>query len=204
MYHPNHEPHYNTPYLLTEEESANPRSVIRVFFDCAHYPVQVQLLLFWFKNAFGYRRLRRKTLLRVHDFKGQLLRLLEAASLMTDKGKSTIPAKETNIMNQRWYVRQPAPGYCAWDYFPRFLTRQQYRNPYLALQQCTAKRTLPQWRTILDDVYDAACQCSTNGDENAGTIFNDVVEPNIHLRCLQLLQLVEAAHLILVREKPGR
>jgi hypothetical protein len=156
-------------------------------------------LQLWINTAFAYRRFNHRTALEMLDIKSQLMRLLEAASILTDNGLSDIPDADTDLFNPRWYY-DPSPGYTAWDFFPRHLSEQQYRTPYLVLEECTHKRTLPEWRSILDDLYDAACYRSTNGEVHSGTIYQDTNEDNIRQRCRQLLKLVEASHLILVRE----
>jgi hypothetical protein len=204
MYYPNHLPYHNSSFLLTEEENEKPQLVIPSFFDCYGYPETMRRLQLWINTAFAYRRFNHRTALEMLDIKSQLMRLLEAASMLTDSGLGDIPDANADLFNPRWYYN-PSPGYTAWDFFPHHLSEQEYRTPYLVLEECIQKRTLPQWRSILDDLYDGACYRSTNGEEHSGAIYQDTNEDNIRQRCRQLLKLIEACHLILVREiaNPG-
>ncbi|HSC39356.1 MAG TPA: hypothetical protein VLD19_15845, partial [Chitinophagaceae bacterium] len=118
-----------------------------------------------------------------------------------DNGRSDIPAKETDLFQPRWFYDYIAPDRTAWDYFPRHLSEQQYRQPALVLEECRTKRTLPEWRSILDLLFLAACQRSANHENYSGSIYQVTYENNIGQRCRQLLQLVEAAYLIDVRER---
>ena len=50
-------------------------------------------------------------------------------------------------------------------------------------------------------LFYAACHHSANTASHSGSIYQATYENNIGQRCRQLLQLVEAAHLIDVRER---
>ena len=201
MYYPNHQPYHNLPLLLDENECKNPRKVIPAFFDCYGYPCTMHYLQLWFNTAIAHRRFNHRTVLEMLSLKSELLKLLEAASIFTDNGRSNIPAKETDLFQPRWFYDYIEPGHTAWDYFPRHLSEEQYRRPALVLEECRTKRTLPEWRSILDVLFFSACHRSANNENYSGSIYQVTYENNIGQRCRQLLQLVEAAHLIDVRER---
>ncbi len=127
-----------------------------------------------------------------------LLRLLEAATLLGKTCKATLADDEPDPMNPRWYLGRHTDKFTHWDFLPRHLSQKQYRNPYHVFHQCTRKSTLPQWRALLEDLLAAASYCNMHGED--GCISYSDKEPSARAHCKRLVELVEAAHLIYVRE----
>jgi hypothetical protein len=199
MYYPDFLPHHRLPALLLEEEYNNPKLVIVQFFEASHLQDALAQLKFCLRAAFSNQRLRRRALLSMMSLKEDLLRLLEAATLLRDEGKSTIPDDDTEPLATRWYCASVGRDYTEWDYLPRHLSRKQYFNPYLVFKQCNKKSTLPEWRVVLEELLNAASYRNMEGEDGCITYSNN--EPNAYSQCKRLVELVEAAHLVYVRER---
>ncbi|HEY4151031.1 MAG TPA: hypothetical protein VGM41_18965, partial [Chitinophagaceae bacterium] len=185
--------------LLLEEEYDDPKRVIVQFFDANHLQDALSQLKSCLKAAFSKRRLRRRTLLSMMAFREDMLRLLEAATLLKDEGKSTIPEDAADPLATSWYCASIGRDYTEWDYLPRHLSRKQYFNPYRVFKQCSNMSTLPEWRVVIEGLIDAAAYRGMEGED--GCICHSNEEPNAYSQCKRLVELVEAAHLIYVRER---
>jgi len=201
MYYPNFLPHHNQPMLLTEAEHQHPQQVIVAFFECYHLVDARRSLKRCLKAAFSHRRLRRKGLLDIIALREALLRLLEAATLLRDEGKAALPEDEPDPLNPLWYLGRNTGEHTHWDYLPRHLSQKQYRNPYRVFHQCARKSTLPLWRGLLEGLVAAASYANMHGED--GCIPYSDKEPCARAQCSRLVQLVEAAHLVYVRERLG-
>ncbi len=199
MYFPDFLPHHKLPVLLNEEAYKNPKQVIIQFFDSYHLVDAVTQLEDCLLCAFSHLRLRRKPLLRIMAMKEMLLVLLEAATLLKDEGKATLAADEPNPMDTRWYYYNKYKDYEEWDYFPHHLCKKQYYNPYIVFKQCSKKSTLPQWRSLLEGLFAAAAYYNMTGED--GCINYSSAETNAYTQCKRLIELVEAAHLVYIRER---
>ncbi|NCU03990.1 MAG: hypothetical protein GXC73_08385 [Chitinophagaceae bacterium] len=80
----------------------------------------------------------------------------------------------------------------AWDFFPRHLSKKEFRNPYKALEKFTRYKTLPQWKHILKEICMYALSPESISDLNEG----ESLVSTAH----QLHKMLEAAHLIEVRQ----
>ncbi len=109
MYYPDFLPHHRLPVLLLEEEYDDPKRVIIQFFDANHLQDALSQLKGCLKAAFSNRRLRRRTLLRMIAFKEDMLRLLEAATLLKEDGYSTIPTNDADPLASGWYCALHLP-----------------------------------------------------------------------------------------------
>ena len=180
------------PLCLTPEELADPKAVIGHLFTIYRLPMARGLLDKWRKKAFSNHRLDRKTLLSVLELKDQLLRLLEASTLLVDKGESTLDPDTPDIMAAHHYTVDEQEGRKVFAYFPRHLDLDEYINPYLVLEKGRSLYTLPQWREWLLDFWSAGT--------TQATIYELCGSAN-PCRCNDcLFKHLEAAHLIYVRE----
>ena len=76
-----------------------------------------------------------------------------------------------------------------WTDFPRFLSRKEYCNPYAVFRKFFKYQSLDGWLTIWRDIIDGAlCPEEARFSINELTVYT------------YLVKLVEAAHLIDVRE----
>lgn len=80
-----------------------------------------------------------------------------------------------------------------WDYFPRALSVKEYKNPYLVFTRFCKFQDLQKWRLDLQEVLENALTESPNDMEV------QTLPVYIHL-----IKLVEAAHLINLRELSPR
>ncbi|MES2003493.1 MAG: hypothetical protein V4450_03150 [Bacteroidota bacterium] len=81
--------------------------------------------------------------------------------------------------------------YKPWDYFPRYLGREEYHNPYKALETFTEASTKQQWFENLQGIQ--CCALSNNSLSELGICLELV-------SLTELLQkMLEACHLIYVR-----
>ena len=83
-------------------------------------------------------------------------------------------------------------GHSQWESFPRYLSKKEFLNPYLAFERFFRYRSQKEWHKDLKEIIFYALSPHNCVDECVDFEF---------LKINQLLQkLVEAAHLILVRE----
>ena len=199
MNYPDYLPHHNQPAVLTEEQYNDPIHAIYDFFDWYDLVHARARLCLWIKTAFSNRRLRRTTLLEVLTLKEDLVPLLEAATLLQDDNRWNIPDDEQDIIHPRWYFYKAYDRLNQWHYQPRHLTERQYRNPARVFKQCTMRSTLPEWKTYLDSLFYAACYSNIGGYD--GCVGHSEKEVNAHGQAGRLVMLLEAAHLVYVRER---
>lgn len=94
-------------------------------------------------------------------------------------------------MDTRLYSRE-SKYFTTWDFFPRYLTSKEYKNPYRTLKRFFRYQSAQQWELTLYDVLDAAL--SSYGEET------DLDLLSIYY---YLLKLMEALNLIELRELSG-
>jgi hypothetical protein len=82
-------------------------------------------------------------------------------------------------------------GLTAWDYFPRSLSKKEFRDPYKALSRFSEIRGIREWEEIMDYLLNGALGKSS------------LTEAGVHLEVFtiseQLHKMIEACHLIYVR-----
>lgn len=82
-------------------------------------------------------------------------------------------------------------GLTAWDYFPRSLSKKEFRDPYKVLSRFTEERAIKEWEDIMDYLLNGALGKSS------------LTEAGVHLEVFtiseQLNKIIEACHLIYVR-----
>ena len=103
---------------------------------------------------------------------------------------------ETNI--NLWMLNQYQTycGWCKhrtpWDYFPRHLSKKEFLDPYMALEKFTNYHTPRQWKKIIDNIRYYALSYES--------IFEILDKPNFIGTWLHLHKLLDATHLIEVRQ----
>lgn len=80
-----------------------------------------------------------------------------------------------------------------WHFFPRSLTQKEFCNPYKAMNSFTRCCTKERWNDILKEILH--CALSPHNMEERDE------EPGLLVIRLQLHKLIEAAHLIAVRQQ---
>jgi len=124
------------------------------------------------------------------------LKLLESvinAAFLINKHKKHSPLNisERDIFNPNLYFGGHG-GATEWGCFPRALSLEEYQDPYLAFRAFFKFMTLDQWKEELTEISECAL---VNMSLTEGGVEIDTLPLYIHLT-----KLVEAAHLIDVRE----
>jgi hypothetical protein len=194
-------PLQNLPQNLSKQEMRNPYIVIQDFFETYHLHDAINYLRKWLRSAFTRKsRLNKSQSLFLLDLQEQITRLLEAALLLKDDpstdGKAlNLTADDATLLNPALYYT-PHKTVLAWDCFPRHLSRAEYANPYSVFEKCLEQLDLAGWRQLLKDLFYAATY-----DVN---ICEEVQDDDLYHTCRCLFKLLEACHLVKVREiDPG-
>lgn len=117
--------------------------------------------------------------------------LIRAAHLLTEKKRKTpIKVNDSDLLDKKFYCGRHAFS-TEWDFLPRTLSVNEYKNPYLAFKRFFKYQDLPQWKKDLEDILHTSLSRS-----------KEVSEMNVELLPVyfHLTKLVEAAHLIDIRE----
>jgi hypothetical protein len=114
--------------------------------------------------------------------------LIKAANSLREIKSSPISVLEHDAFNQNYYCSHFLPS-CAWDEFPRFLSINEYCNPYKVFRKFFKYQGAHSWLHDLREIVDCALS------KNNGELGLEMIAIYSHL-----VKLVEAAHLINVRE----
>lgn len=178
--------------LWYREKIIDPYQIIAEFFsaaDIASYRDTIKGVLqaacsdrIWRKNSPG-------DLL----YKFKMFESVINAAYLVNKEKKTSPLSidYKDIFNPNLYIGWRSNNK-EWDYFPRLLSFKEYSNPYLAFKRFFKYLKISQWKQDLSCLLDYAL------------IETSLFEAGIEIDTLSiyfhLTKLVEAAHLIDVRE----
>jgi hypothetical protein len=118
--------------------------------------------------------------------------IINAAYLINqEKKESPLEIQDYDLLNPNLY-RGWHRDTTDWDYLPRTLSMKEYRNPYLAFKRFFKFKNLLTWKSELQEILDYAL------------VTDSLFEAGVNIDCLSiylyLTKLVEAAHLIDVRE----
>ena len=178
--------------LWFKEEIVDPYQTLAEFFmanDIADYrKVNKSMLLAASSNKI-YRRTSPGDLLLHFEL---LESAINAAFVINqERKKSPIIIQPSDIFNKNLYC-----GWYSylteWDYFPRTLSLKEYINPYLVFKSFFKYQTLSEWKDDLRNILEYALAKDSMYE---GSIKMDVLSAYF-----QLTKLMEAAHLIDVRE----
>jgi hypothetical protein len=118
--------------------------------------------------------------------------VINAAYLINkDKKKSPLSIGKEDVFNPNLYCSWHADQ-AEWDFFPRSLSLKEYIDPYLAFKKFFNYLTLPEWKDELHDLMEFALGKTSFSE---ACVDFDTLTIYFHLT-----KLVEAAHLIDVRE----
>jgi hypothetical protein len=178
--------------LWYKEKITDPYQVIAEFFCSAGLTVYRKCIKDSLKAASGnhiWRKYNPGDLL--YEFK-MLESVINAAYLINKENKkSPIKIEKEGSFNPNlfcgWHVDSTQ-----WDYFPRVLSFKEYVNPYLTFKRFFKYLSLPKWKQELQDLLEYALVETSLAE--AG------IEKDMLSLYLHLTKLIEAAHLIDVRE----
>lgn len=166
-------------------------------------PYQVIAELFTFADITFYRKMIKGVLSFTNrgkiyrkDSPGDLLfefKMLESAInaayvISKEKKESPIIVEDYSLLNKNLYCGQHV-GSSEWDFFPRTLSVKEYKNPYLAFRNFFKYQKLDKWKEDLQEVLNYSLSKYTDG-----------LELELLAIYFHLTKLIEAAHLIDVRE----
>jgi hypothetical protein len=124
------------------------------------------------------------------ELRDELIRLLEAATLLEPNATTILPAG-ADALEPRWWRVQPYGDYVPFDYLPRALSRQQYEQPFMVLIKCRSLYTLSQWREHLLNLWSAGWTSSR---------WHEITDADTaHRVARHLPRLLEAAYLLDIR-----
>jgi hypothetical protein len=169
--------------------------------ECITDPYQVIAHFFAEAYMHHFRRLIKKLVCRASGagiYKGyppgdiliysKLIRsLIKAAYALRHKKHSTVTIKKEELFHKKYYCSHYVSA-DVWKDFPRCLSEKDYSDPYRAFQQFFSYQSLNSWLQCWEQVVENAL----NSDTTAITAPLPV--------CTWLIKLVEAAHLVDVRE----
>jgi hypothetical protein len=114
--------------------------------------------------------------------------LMKAADSLKEIRKGPITVSEGDAFNKKYYRSHYASSN-EWTEFPRFLSVKEFCNPYKVFKKFFAYQDLHAWVHDLQETADCALS------KNNGELGLEMIAIYSHL-----VKLVEAAHLINVRE----
>ena len=118
--------------------------------------------------------------------------VINAAYLINkEKKKSPLSIGKEDVFNPNLYCSWHADQ-AEWDFFPRSLSLKEYIDPYLTFKRFFKYLTLPEWKEELHNLMEFAL-----GKTSFSEACSDFATLPIYFH---LTKLVEAAHLIDVRE----
>ena len=175
-----------------KDEITDPDQIIAEFFSAAGLDANrkiIRNLLFAANSTKVYNK----------DLPGDLLfhmqlfeSLINAAYLINQqKRKSPLEIPNYELFNPNLF-RGWGKDTCDWDFIPHSLSLKEYVNPYVVFKRFFKFKELPKWKSDLQDILSYAL--------GKDTLF----EAGVYIDCLSiylhLTKLIEAAHLIDVRE----
>ncbi|HEX7755650.1 MAG TPA: hypothetical protein VF421_09915 [Niabella sp.] len=113
---------------------------------------------------------------------------LTAAYALSTVKQSPIVVEEANLLNKKFYC-SGYKGTNLWTDLPRCLSKKEYYNPYLAFGAFFKHRSLQQWLRDWSRIVTAALSAKPT-----------CLAPDALALYFYLVKLIEAAHLIDVRE----
>ena len=188
------------PRVLLQDEIAAPRLALHRIYDEELNMVDARKHMEKWLSCVFYDNYApgRKFILVLMNFQDVLLKLLEAAHLLTLEDpvlRKDIPItviKTTGLPLPSLYCGAAYKHYTAWDYFPRYLTRKEFTDPYRVFDKLARYKRLPEWRDLVQNLFSSAV--------SGKRIYTCCDDQNLYLTGRLLLKLIEAAHLVYVRE----
>jgi hypothetical protein len=165
-------------------------------------PYQVFAECFCFADISSFRKAIREVLLfatrsKVYNaepadllakFKAIMSVILAANKINEDKKSGSLKLTLKDFADKRLYTR-PFSTCPEWEYLPKTLTIKEYQDPYRALRKFFKYHDVEKWREDIGLVLDYALAA-----------YNDSCDLNLLQMYFHLTKLMEAAHIIDVRE----
>lgn len=193
----------NPDDLLPDEENlSDPYQVIAAFFDLCSVSSHRRHIYTWLEAVNQNDYWRESCPSELLFYYGKLVHLIRAVHLIYERSKERKTAidllkekgydVETNLLHPALYFGWGRYD-TIWDHFPRSLNMEEYIDPYLVLPQFFELYDLNEWCKELNNLLSGGLS-SDNPAEFLGQ------DQNMLLIQKNLLKLIEAVHLIDVRE----
>ena len=113
--------------------------------------------------------------------------LIKAAHALRHKKHSAVTIKKEELFHKKYYCSHYVSA-DVWKELPRCLSEKEYSDPYRVFQQFFSYQSLGNWLQCWEQVVENALNSDTTAIAAPLTV------------CIHLIKLVEAAHLVDVRE----
>lgn len=167
---------------------ADPYQVLAQVFSHAEMPHFKKLISKLLYTAEAEKMYTKKSPCDVLLYMKIIRSLMEAAYVLKDKKTSPIDVNPGDIFNKNYYCSNYQIA-TEWKDLPRFLSSKEFCNPYKAFRKFFKYKKLTEWLHDWEELVESALS------KNAGGLGLEMTE--VH-HCL--IKLVEAGHLINVRE----
>jgi len=175
-----------------------PYNTINAFFDCHGLSNARSILTKMIKTADSETSWKGPSPSHLLYFSEKMKQLMKAAfSIVSfhDYRNEAILEKEDN--DPIWSLTE-YQHYCSnhvrynpWHFFPRYLSKKEFLDPYKALEKFTQYQSLAKWKYTFRDLLHHALSPVSINEFNNGT---GILHIYIHLH-----KLIEATHLIAIR-----
>jgi hypothetical protein len=179
--------------LWYKERIDDPKQVIEVTFGNTDIGTLKRFVTDLFTSACHKSPCQHYSIADIFYYLKQVEAIINASFLLNlQKTNSSIVINEFELFNPRFF-RGKKNYVNNWDYYPKGLSLQEFINPYAAFSKAFEFCSIKEWKKRLDVIVTYAF--------DKGTFSQDSIEIEIIGTYLQLTAMLEAAHLIDVREK---
>jgi hypothetical protein len=185
---------YLATSLWYREEITDPYQVIASFFDyidisSCRKKIKHLLLAAGSDEIYRYRKDSPASVLELFKM---IESVINAAYLINkEKKESPLSIGTGDLLNKNLFCGNKGHA-SAWDYFPRSLSEKEFIDPYLTFRHFFKFKEIEGWKEDLQEVLSFAL--------SAGSYSDLGIELNLLSIYIHLTKLLEAAHLIDVRE----
>lgn len=160
----------NSPEFLTVTEATHPHYIIHSWINNYGLPNIRRYIYTWLPAVFNEKKWDEGQPNDLLWFYKQLLRTIEAAAIHLQLGGSKLSV--INLDKMQFSVELLHPNlYCfanerddPFNYFPRFLSKEEFVNPHLAFQSFFQFREISEWQMELEDMLHQALSNSCMED----------------------------------------
>lgn len=186
---------------LSVQMISQPMDTISNFFSIYHYPDAVRHLKRLIKMIFENSKANNLDdhASEIIFFYENLIQLLEISWVITQQETSDTPATieqqfedQSQMLNPILYTPK-AHRHLAFQFFPRNLSSDEFRNPYQVFPKLFKHYSLTEWKDQLNNIFHLAMS------RYAGNVCS--TETNLYILPRLLSKMIDASHLINVREE---
>jgi hypothetical protein len=176
-------------------------SSICAFFDCFTLPRARKILAKMLIAAEAKSTCKKQSPARLLHFADMLEELLETVYCIVNNGEYNPGVLLDSFEQETLWMLTDYQLYCAgyngqspWDYFPRYLSKKEFLDPYRTLETFTRQQSIDCWKQTVRNILSHALS------NQPITELNDEL-CMLHTAVSQH-KMIEAAHLLAVRAEP--